>query len=53
VANEVQATGVTIGSVERSVPVADRRQSEARFGRIPRSNPAVRTDIVPPSEAKE
>src|SRR5512135_519860 len=52
VANEVQATGVTIGSEDRRAPKADRRQSEARLGRSPRSNPGPRTDIVPPSSPR-
>ena len=52
VANEVQATGVTIGSDDRSVPEADRRQSEARFGSRPRSNQGPNTDIVPPSRPR-
>src|SRR5215207_4069584 len=52
VKNEVQATGVTMGSEDRSVPVADRLQSEARFGIRPRWNPAVRTAIVPPSRPR-
>src|SRR5215212_1529501 len=52
VRNDVQATGVTIGSEERSVPVAERRQSEARFGISPRSKAAERTAIVPPSRPR-
>src|SRR4051812_31097409 len=52
VENEVQATGVTIGALERRVPKAERRQSAARVGNQPRSNPGASTAIVPPSRPR-
>src|SRR5436305_6922243 len=52
VANEVQATGVTMGSDERSTPDAERRQRAARLGRSPRSNQGPNTAMVPPSRPR-
>src|SRR5689334_10789280 len=49
VENEVQATGVTIGSVDRNVPDAARAQKPARFGIHPRSKIGSSTVRVPPS----
>ena len=48
----VQATGVTMGVLERRVPVAERLQSEARFGSQPRSKSGASMEMVPPSRPR-
>ncbi len=53
VENEVQATGVTIGAVERSVPNAARRQRAARFGSQPRSKAGAEHSHRAAVEAEE
>src|SRR4051812_32270778 len=52
VENDVQATGVTIGTLDRSVPEAERRHRAARFGIRPRSNRGPKACPVPPSRPR-
>ena len=52
VAKLVHATGVTIGTLVRRRPCAERRQRAARLGSHPRSMAGPRTASVPPSRPR-